>query len=342
MQNRRFLLIGLLFLPLLMYGQREETKVNITKENLSQTVDQLEKDGMSGLLYVKLGGEEVMIRPFGLANKTLELPITRETIFGTGSRPIDYTLAAMYYLVQEGEVELDHTLDQYFEDVPADKQSITLRYLMTGQSGLPDFFDEPQDWDPDLAWVDRKTAEDRILKLGLMFTPGEMEAHSHAAFELLAAVIERVSGLSYYDFIRLHFLDPANMTRTGEYGESRGLKITDFAEGYGPSSVGVPNIPPNWGPTSWLIKGSGGMYSTLDDLIRFYDLIRSGKVLEEPYRDEFSQPTVNLDGSDRGFELFSIYDPKGHEVYLFSNDIIDRDRFEALARGLLAMVRAEN
>ena len=110
------------------------------------------------------------------------------------------------------------------------------------------------------------------------------------------------------------------MKRTGEYGETKELTMQDFAAGGGPLFVGLPNIPPNRGPTSWLVKGSGGMYSTLDDLLKFYNLIRSKKVLNAEHNQWFTKSSFNLDGSDRGFELFSAYLPRNSEIYLFLNN----------------------
>ncbi len=313
--------------------------LHLTRDNLAATFDQLEADGMAGVVFVQLDSVVVLERAFGMANEALGIPNTLDTVFGTGSRPIDYTVAAIYLLAQQGRIGLDDPIARYFDDVPRDKQAMTIRHLLTGQSGLPDFFHTPADWDPDLAWIDRATAEQRLLAATLRFPPGTDRQHSHAAFGLLAALVERVSGQRYYDFIRTHFLDPAGMSRTGEYGETRGLTLADFAVGGGPQQVGLPNIPPNWGPTSWLIKGSGGMYSTLGDLRRFYAYIRSGAVLDERHSAPFRGPMVQLDGSDRGFELFSISTPSGTEVYLFVNQHIDRTTTARVMRALERLAR---
>jgi hypothetical protein len=116
------------------------------------------------------------------------------------------------------------------------------------------------------------------------------------------------------------------------------LAILDFAVGGGPQMVGQPNIPPNWGPTSWLIKGSGGMYSTLDDLLKFYQYVRSGKVLDEQHNKIFNGPTVNVDGSMRGFELFSAYEPANSEMFLFLNQQGNRDQTRQLFRALEKLI----
>jgi CubicO group peptidase (beta-lactamase class C family) len=310
----------------------------LTRDTLGATFDRLEAEGWSGVVHVRLDGDVVLERPFGPASDALDLPVTLETIFGTGSNPIDATSVSIYLLVQQGRIRLDDTIDRYFDDVPADKHAMTIRHLMTGQSGLPDFFHTADDWDPDLTWIDRTTAERRILAQPLRFAPGEDHAHSHAAFVLLAALIERVSGQSYGAFIREHLLDPAGMTRTGFYGESLGLSLADFAAGGGPDFVGIPNIPPNWGPTSWLVMGSGGMFSTLPDLQRFYRFVRSGGVLEDQYAARYRGASASLDGSDLGFELFHAYNPRGGEVFLMLNTVRDRREFRDLTAALGRLV----
>lgn len=293
--------------------------LDLTRENLPATFDQLEKDGWSGVVSVRLDGELILERPFGQANTALGVPVRLDTVFATGSRPIDYSVAAVLLLDQRGQLHLDDTIDRHVDDVPADKRTMTIRHLMTGQSGLPDFFHTAGDWDPDLAWIDRREAERRLLAQPLRFVPGTDRAHSHGAFGLLAALVERVSGQSYGAFLRQHVFQPAGMTRTGSYGASLQLPLSEFAVGNGPKSVGVPNIPPNWGPTSWLVMGSGGMFSTLQDLQRFYAFIRSGAVLDDVRAARFRSGFATLDGSDRGFELLHLYTPPGNEVILLLN-----------------------
>jgi CubicO group peptidase (beta-lactamase class C family) len=312
--------------------------LKLSLATLLDTFDSLATEGLSGLFFYKLKGEVILKKPFGMANRGLHLPNTENIIFGTGSRPIDYTVAAIQLLDQQGKLSLDDPITKFIDEVPDDKTPITIRHLMTGQSGLPDFFDNDEDWDPDLAWVDRHTAMQRMMNQKLLFKPGTADEHSHGAFGLLAAIIETVSNQAYYAFLREHFFDPAGMDRTGEYGEVRDLQVADFAVGGGPQKIGLPNIPPNWGPTSWLIKGSGGMYSTLGDLQKFYSYLRSGKVLDESHQRPFRQATVNLDGSMRGFELFSAYLPPDTELYLFLNETGDRSQLRALFRGLEALL----
>ena len=309
-------------------------------ETLETEIDALmTKGGRAGIVYVAIDGKIALEKAYGMANADLGIANSIDTVFGIGSRPIDFTIAAIYLLEQRGKLDLNDRLDKYYPDAPADRAAMTLKQMMTGKSGLPDFPANEEDWDADLAWIDRSEFERRTMVTPLLFAPGQGNTHSHWAFGLLAAIIERVSGQGYYPYLRENFFDPAQMERTGNYGEHRGLKLTDFAVGGG-VQIGLPNIPPNWGPTSWLVMGSGGMYSTLRDLRRFYGYVSQGNVLESRYAAHFLAPQANLDGSERGFDLFSFTDEnRSDEAYVFLNNG-GQDAMRPLVRPLIDMLKA--
>lgn len=338
MRNSALLVLGLLLASCSAGDTQPEQSGS--PADISATVDRLmEENGLSGVAWVKLDGEVVHERAYGMANAELELENTPDTIFGIGSRPIDFTVAAIYLLAERGELSIDDRLDKYYPDAPDDRAGITIRQMMSGESGLPDFPANESDWDPDLAWIDRAEFERRTMEIPLIFVPGEGNEHSHWAFGVLAAIVERVSGESYEAFLRTNFLDPAGMTRTGSYGELRDLSVSDFAAGSGVQR-GLPNIPPNWGPTSWLVKGSGGMYSSLGDLQKFYTFVTGEDGLTGPGRDHFLSPSAQLDGSDRGFELFSFADEeRTDETYVFINDGAGEGAVRAIVDAIVPLMQ---
>ncbi|MGP1353512.1 MAG: serine hydrolase domain-containing protein [Parasphingopyxis sp.] len=347
---RRFLsyipyavLAALVAAPTALSAQAEEAEAPalvLNQDGLEQQIDAFmaERD-YAGIVFVAIDGETLVEKAYGMAHDDPAVPIVLDTVFGIGSRPIDFTMAAIMLLEQRGQLSQDDTLADYLHDVPADRAGMTIRHMMTGQSGLPDFPANQSDWDADLAWIDRAEFERRTLAVPLLFAPGEGEAHSHWAFGMLAAIVERVSGRSYAEFLRENFFDPAGMGRTGSYGETRGLTITDFAAGGGVQR-GLPNIPPNWGPTSWLVMGSGGMFSTLGDLRRFYTFITESGVLEPRYTEQFLSPRAGLDGSDRGFELFSFSDEGfSDQAYVMLSRSGEPGSIMAIVRPLVTLLR---
>lgn len=312
--------------------------IGLTWDNVATKFDELEAGGFSGVAHIMRDGIIELQQAYGDSNRELGYRTRLNTVYGIGSTPIDFTVAGVLLLAQQGKLSLHDTVDKYFDEVPADKRSLTINHLISGQSGLPDFHDTDSDWDADLAWIDRDTAVQRILGQPLLFAPGENNAHSHSAYGLVAAIIELVSGKSYFDFISEAFFRPAGMQRTGMYGDDRGLSLRDFAVGYGPSSVGVPNIPPNWGPTSWLVLGSGGMYSTLGDMLKFYRFVQSGEVLQNEYAERMSGETVAIGGSNRGFYFFYASNGKGNAAMLLMNGEGRRPEIQAMSRALEGLV----
>lgn len=293
----------------------------LTEDNAEEIVERLEQDGFSGVIYLKLNQIEVLKRPFGMANEDLKLQNKLTTIFDIGSHPINFTKAAILLLDQRQVISMKDPISRYFDNVPKDKRDLRIHHLMSGRSGLPEYFHNDADWDPDLAWIDRNTALHRLLNQNLLFEPGSDQRHSHGAFVLLAILIEKVSGMDYFNFLNVNFFKPAGMTRTNEYGYAGDLSLSDFAAGDGPQSIGIPNIPPNWGPASWLIRGSRGMYSTLEDLLKFYSHVRSVRVLDANHNRTLKNPGVKFDETVRGYELFTAFQPEGSESYLFLNSI---------------------
>lgn len=315
-------------------------RYTLTVDNLSDAFADLEKSGFTGVVHVRKNGNVLLEKAYGMANVEFEYPIKLDTVFGIGSTPMDFTLVSLFLLEQQGKIRQDDTLETFFDNVPADKAKITIRHLMSGQSGLPDFFDTEDDWDPDLAFINRKTAEERLMSQELLFEPGTKSRHSHGGFGLLSIIIERVSGQDYFTFLKENFFDPAGMTRTAMNGDSMGLPLSEFAVGHGPVFFGLPNIPPNWGKTSWLILGSGGMCSTLEDILKFFALVRSDKVLKPPHNARFNRYGSSLNGSMRGAYLSHVYTGVDDEAIMMSNIDADSPREGDVDEKMRAIVLA--
>lgn len=314
----------------------------LTWESLEAWMDRAAADGFTGSVLVAREGKVVLDRGYGLANPAKKIPNRADTIYAVGSTPIDFTRAGILLLAQEGKLSLDDTLAKYFKGIPADKAPITLEQLMSGRSGLRDFLGRPSDANPDHFYIDRDEAMRRIFEDELLFAPGTRERHSHAAWGVLAAVIEIVSGKSYPQFTRQRLFDPAGMDDTGffgvEYPEER------MAVGLSPRTSGKVNAPPYWGPTSWLVMGSGGQVSTTRDLYRWHQALAAGKILHGQWLDRYWEPAgALLNGGDMfGFEVFYSQGPE--TMFILMSNAGGKDdrvqRLSALARELSALVLA--
>jgi len=323
-------------------GSEELSLAPMTWDNFRERLKQEEEAGFAGTVLIVQDGEIVHHQGYGMANRERGIPNTTDTIFGIGSTPIDFTRAAILKLRDDGKLNLSDPITRFFSGVPSDKTTITVEHLMTGRSGLPNFHHDPErDDDYDLTYIDRDEAVRRILSAPLLFPPGEGESHSHSAFGLLAAVIEIVSGQSYADFLQQRFFDPIGMKHTGFYGRQSGFAAEQFAVGYGHNQAAKLNIPLNWGHTSWLVMGSGGMVSNPGDMYRWVQAIHKGDILSTQSRKFYGSGQVYSGGSDRGF-LFVYVDDPDNTVFVASNAHGRNDNLQrAVAFALVQMVTGE-
>lgn len=312
----------------------------ITWATLEARLGEEAANGFDGTVLVAHDGKVVVHRGYGMADRERHRPNGLNTIFGIGSVPIDFTRAAVLKLAETGRLSLSDSLPQLLPDVPADKRGITIEQLMSGRSGLANFHDvRGVDADPDLSWIDRDTAIRRILGQPLLFAPGTDRAHSHSAWVLLAAIVERVAKQPYAEFLRTQFFVPAGMTRTGQHEEVQQYADDEFAVGYGQQSS-TPNIPKHWGRTSWLVMGSGGMVSTPGDLNRWLAAMRAGKLLSPESQKRFWTHGVLAGGDMHGYTCVYTEGP-GDWFVLCSNDAPQRGHADGIARALATLVGGE-
>jgi len=275
----------------------------ITWETLAARMDEEAKKGFSGCVYAVHNGKVKLAQGYGFADRDLEIRNAVNTIFAIGSTPIDFTRAAVLKLEQTGKLKTSDSIAKYFSDVPADKQDITIDQLMAGASGLPNFHHLPGvDADPDLTWIDRETAIKRIFAEPLLFKPGKGSAHSHSAWVLLAALVEKVSGQAYIDYVTQQLFVPAGMNSTFLHEGLRKVPDQRIAIGYEAQTVGKDNKPKYWGRTSWLVMGSGGMVSTVEDLAKFITAVHDGTLLNAKEVKKYGgEGGLWVGGDDRGF-----------------------------------------
>ncbi len=333
-------IVSLILEPEAATVRRDVEVAPITWDNLEARLEAEAARGFSGTVLVRRGGEIVLHRSYGVADRERRRPVGTESIFAIGSTPIDFTRAAILKLAEMGRLRLSDTLGVHLAGVPADKRTMTLDHLLRGRSGLPDFHHLESDEDKDLSWIDRDTAVRRILGRPLRFSPGESRAHSHSAWVLLAAIVEVVSGEPYGAFLRRHFLGPAGLTRTGLHEDVAHLPDSAFAEGLEGQGVGVRNTPKHWGRTSWLVMGSGGMASTPGDLDRWLTAIHSGRTLSPASAERYFTNGLMAGGDDRGF--LCMYTEGADDRMILSSNAHSGpgDRAAGVGRRLAELVRS--
>jgi CubicO group peptidase (beta-lactamase class C family) len=192
-----------------------------------------------------------------------------------------FTAVAIGQLVEQGRLRLDARLIDVLPDYPnrAAAETITIRHLLSHRAGLGMLFERPG-WD----WKRRYERVTDLLPLFATappaFEPGSRFAYSNEGFVVLGAVVERLSGRSWYDYAAAHIFAPAGMRQTEYLTDDPA--VPNRAVGYqfrrtDPLSVG--GRVPNWGTLARRGNSCGGSFSTAGDMIRFLGALRGGKLL---------------------------------------------------------------
>lgn len=131
----------------------------------------------------------------------------------------------------------------------------------------------------------------------VLFEPGSQFSYSNYGFVLLGAVIERVSGESYYDYVHAHVYAPAGMTSTDSAPQSELLENRAIGYMRRRMLAGFLRIgggQPNTGTLPYRGGAAGGGYSTVEDLLRFANALESHILLNEHYTDLLLAPKIDL------------------------------------------------
>jgi D-alanyl-D-alanine carboxypeptidase len=235
------------------------------------------EDELSGAVLVAKDDRVLFRHAYGLADRKRGVPNTVSTRFRIGSMNKMFTAVAILQLVEAGKVELTAPLGTYLPDYPNRQVAtkVTIHQLLTHTGGTGDIFG-PE--------FDAHRKELRALadyvelygRRGPEFEPGSRWAYSNYGFILLGAVIERVTGQSYYDYVQQHIYAPAGMTRTGSLPENQA--VAGRSIGY-TKSPGTTAWVPNTGTLPYRGTSAGGGYSTVEDLARFAHALLSHTLL---------------------------------------------------------------
>jgi CubicO group peptidase (beta-lactamase class C family) len=234
-------------------------------------------------------GKILLQDAWGRADRKTGTPNTSATRFRIGSMNKMFTAVATLQLVEAHKLALDDPIGKHLPDYP-NKQvaaKVTVRHLLTHTGGTGDIFG------PEFEEHRLELREHRdYLKLygsrGFTQEPGTRFEYSNYGFVLLGALIEHVSGESYYDYVRDNVFRRAGMRSTGSLPES--ADVPGRAVGYMRSSPSGGAWVPNTDTLPWRGTAAGGGYSTVGDLLRFAQALESGTLISKATLAEAIRP----------------------------------------------------
>lgn len=225
-----------------------------------------------GLSAAVIQGEQIVYtRQLGHADLENQVPVTPETGFGISSITKAFTAVVLLQLVAEGEISLAAPVQNYVREFPTKPEGpITVSDLARHQSGIP----HPQKRTPEFYATHYESAVEAMKVFAdedLLFEPGTDSKYLSSNYNLLAAVIEKVTGKHFLQVVQTRILDPLKLTKTGfddvRFVLPNRARRYSYYHPYNYKESKDIFVVPLWDYSfNW---GGGNMYSTAEDLVRF-------------------------------------------------------------------------
>jgi len=312
-------------------------------EGLFQTL--VDADKFSGVVLVAKEDEIIFEKAYGYACKNFEVPNQLDTKFNIGSLNKVITKIAILQLLQNGKLTLDDLVGKHLPDFPKDiATKVKISHLISFTSGMGDYFNE------------KFTAGNGNLRSlndfvpffiddPLLFEPGERMEYSNAGYVTLGKIIEAVSGMDYYEYIKKNIYEPAGMADSDHYEVD---SITSKLATCYTRHMADGSIHPTIRRANYFIIGSrgssaGGGQSTVYDLLKLDRAIAnevllnielSGRVYLPLDAKPGAKPSViGLAGGAPGLlALYLKFNTSGHTVFVLSN--YDPEDVEPVAKSI--------
>lgn len=269
------------------------SQIDLLKALRSTLASNVAADHFAGAVLVAKDGKPIFEQAYGLADREHKIPNTLDTRFRIGSMNKMFTAVSIMQLVQAGKIGLQDRLGKYLTDYPNKTiaSQVTIQQLLTHTGGTGDFFGPAYD----AHRLQLRTLQDYIKLYGSrapMFKPGSRYAYSNYGFILLGAVIEKVTGQSYYDYVHDHVYMPAGMTATASEPENRKVPTRSIGYTQGPGGRWQRNTD----TLPYRGTSAGGGYTTVGDLLKFANALQSHTLLDAAHTELTVTGKVNMSG----------------------------------------------
>ena len=287
----KYILPSLLYFFIISCAQAQEDNMAIKLDSLLAA--KLPADGPGASILVARQGKIIYQNAIGKADIQLNVEMQPGMVFQLASITKQFTAIAILQLYESGKLKLKDSIQQYLPDYPSYEKPITIENLLTHTSGIPDYMQLNFSF-PNLERLDFSPKEliDSFKYRPLQFTPGTAYRYSNSGYFLLGYIIQKITGLSYGDYIKKNILTPLDLSHT----------FLDEGNNIIPGGVQGYQIIDNkllradyWSPS--IAYSAGVLLSNATDLFKWNEALKKYKLVKRETLEKAWTPFILSNGT---------------------------------------------
>jgi CubicO group peptidase (beta-lactamase class C family) len=274
----------------------------LSEEDLVHTIDGMmaehfkpDKPGTS--IILTRHREPLFRKGYGMANLELGVSIEPHMVFRLGSITKQFTAVSILMLYEQGKLSMDDDLTKFLPDYPTQAHHISVEHLLTHTSGIKSYTSMPE-WQP-MMRKDLTLEEliDLFKNQPMEFAPGTKFNYNNSGYVLLGAIIEKISGMTYEEFLQKNIFDPLGMKDS--YYDNPNRIIPGRANGYKPAGEDDYENADYISMTQPYAAGS--LASNVDDMAKWDEALYTEKLLKQETLQKAWTPYTLKDGKSTGY-----------------------------------------
>ena len=338
----KYIHLSLMILILLVGCKSNKTELlNETETELvNYLFDNYIGEKPSASFVVIKDGEIKVCQSFGYADLEKAIKANCNTNYRIASITKQFTAMAIMKLISQGKLSYETKIPELFPDFPEYGKKITVRQLLNHRSGLIEYFKlYPKDSENQI--VDKDVLELLKQQDSTLFIPNKDYKYSNSGYVILSQIIEKVSEMSFKDFMDKEIFEPLQMNNSTVY--LKNIEIKNRAYGYKFNDT-IYKLKDQYGWSA--VQGDGGIYSSVNDYYKWDQALYTNELVtqkelipafsnwdENGMNDKdgygFGWSVLNKDdtkyylhsGGSTGFKTFSLRIPsKNISVAIFTNN----------------------
>lgn len=287
----------------LLYSCSPKDRPSGSSASLERRVDSLVQPYIDSVkaagidIAVYKSNEPLLYKAYGLADLEFNVNLPVDASFEIGSVTKQFTGAAICQLAEAGKLGLDDDITKFIKFDTHGKK-VTIRNLLSHTSGIKGYTELPVFEKISMFSYHRDTLLRLVEKEPFDFEPGEELIYSNTGFFMLGLIIEKVSGVTYEEYVKKNLFDKAGMKNSYYGSETR--VIRNKAHGYDTGEKGLVHAA--YLDHTWPFS-AGSLCSTTEDLVKWNDALHHGRIIGEKMYREFITPAVLKDGTKTHYAM---------------------------------------